>query len=215
MRGRLAFLALVCAAGAYGGYTYDSSGSTNWSSNGTSGFTGTGGSSLWLGTVSGNPNDYEVNTSFSSSGSGGTVAQILRASASSTELVATGGTGSYTSVEINTVNWPWATLSVNQSVNGSVTQIGSTGVRLTGSDSLRTVVCGTALWVFLNGTMVIDVTVAQTSGYAGVAGVGLDNGPYFQSHLVGHHDTAPPNAVSSNIPQQQYPAQPVFFIDHI
>ena len=214
MRGRLVGLALICAAGLQGQYAYDGQLAGTW--NGTAytasvsgawppvsytSFTGSGGGSVIdTATVSGsNPNDYEVKSTLYVTGPG-TLVHFLRANSTSVQP----GSGSYISAEIavplGAASYTAATLNVNQCVNGTVTQLGSTSITVFSGMTFRTVIFGTNLWIYDGtNTLIMTQTVPLTTGSPGIGGyeqvTGWAFGGGFLSTLIGHHDTIAPNQI--------------------
>ncbi len=205
---RLAVLLLAaaaCACAQSSNFVWDYSGAggnSNWKGNGDTTFaSSSGGSYIWTAAVSGaNSNDYEVNTTLAINltyyGLGGTYMHFLRANSTSV----TPHNGSYISVEL-AVPSTWTSgsavpLVVNQCVNGTVTQLGGTSVPLHNGDTLRSVVWGTTLWVFVNNIQYGTYTIPQTTGQPGYGGYGIvANSGGFSTVKLGHHDTVAPNAV--------------------
>lgn len=202
-----ALLAAVPAAFAQAGFVWDYFGygisisSSGFTVNGDGTFaSSSGGAAIWQNTVTGaNPNDYEMNTTLTPNSPGGTYMHFLRAS-----LNALPGSGSYISVEIS-VPSGWksggpATLAVRQCSNGTVTQLDGASISLHTGDTLRSVVWGTNLWVFLNNIQQGAYTIPLTTGQPGYGGYNIpsDSGfaiPYQGSIKIGHHDTVAPQTV--------------------
>ena len=229
MKTRLAVLVLMSAASAFGAYTYDYSnpwfyylGTSTFASNGA----GLGGalssygtyfywsssgpgSEILIPSVSGNANDYEVNTQLLVQAGGGTVIHFLRAS--SNALAASGScTGSYVSVELTvsptyTGGVAAATLAINQCSAGTQSSLGGVSLGVSNNAILRSVVYGTTLLVYLNNDLIVSMTVPATTGQPGVGGYGTGGGVGFPYNPatgdsmieIGHHDTVAPNTVSA------------------
>ena len=205
MKTRLLLAGLASALCSFGAYTYDFSAlptddPTNWTINGSPQWGGGfvyfdspdgPGSMIYSPTVTGtNSNDYEV-ASVEGSGWSGTNVHYLRATSNALATSSTSGTGSYISVEF----LPSGSLTVNQCVSGSLTQLGHTTVSLPAGATVRTVIWSTTLWVFVNNVQVFIQTVPATTGQPGFGGYGYSTG---YTHIaVGRHDTiapATPNA---------------------
>jgi hypothetical protein len=206
MKGRLLSLGLAAALAA-NAYTWDFTSSTPWDGSGsfasngskqvTSGgvtFSG-GGSMIWTPAVSGtNPNDYDVQSSLSVA-HGNTFIHFLRASSTSVQS----GSGSYVSAELVTSGPGLATLNIKQCVSGTVSLLAGAQATVTSSTTFRTVIFGTNLWVYINGTLAMQQTLpSATTGQPGIGGVvGATAPDAFQSVQIGPHWTSPPPAISS------------------
>lgn len=71
------------------------------------------------------------------------------------------------------------------------------------NDTVRSVVFGTNLWIFVNNSEIGTYTVPLTAGQPGFGGLGIPansrfidaiNSPIARTVRVGHHDTVPPLA---------------------
>ncbi len=220
MSGRFLLLALASVATGFGQYVYDSTDGwsgyapigSRWAQNGSPtltyngppsyspyvnlAFPGTGGSLIDVVPLSGsNPNDYEVQSTLGLKAGGGTYIQFLRAGSNAVQA----GTGSYVSAEIVMppafTGTGTATLNVNQSVNGVLTQLASTSITATDGMTFRTVIFGSNLWIFVNNVRVVTQTVSASSGNPGIGGYGQPSGSGFLTTSLGHHDTAAPGQV--------------------
>jgi RHS repeat-associated protein len=184
-------------------YAYPPGGTGSFAYNGDATFSAsTGGSEIWTATVSGaNPNDYEVYTTLSLKSAGGTYMHFLRAG-----TTVTPGVGSYISVEI-TVPSGWhsggsAPIAVNQCSSGTITNIASTSISLHDGDTVRSVVWGTTLWVFVDNIQYGAWTIPATTGQPGFGGYnvpfngGISPTSGYSAFRIGHHDTVAPSTVS-------------------
>ncbi|HZL56589.1 MAG TPA: hypothetical protein VFC21_05900, partial [Bryobacteraceae bacterium] len=138
---------------------------------------------------------------------GGTFVQILRAT-STNVYACQPAYSNYLAVQIDTTTYPGPyTLSV---LNGS-TQLAATQVALNPAGStLRSVIYGSTLLIYINGYLIGNYTVpASTGSYAGFAWCYMttdDNGNFNNAGgwAVGHHDTIAPNPIGGNIPHTAY-----------
>ncbi len=127
---------------------------------------------IYTPTLPGNPNDYEVSSQIWMQQPAGTYMHLLRASSPSVMP----GNGSYVSVEFATPTSPWGTTSVmaqmniNQRSGNQLVQLGSRPVPLKSGSTIRTVIFGNRLWVWVDGIFVWDGTVTLTTGYPGIGG---------------------------------------------
>lgn len=129
-------------------------------------------------------------------GVGGTWIHFLRASGSTGPY----GLSSYISVEFvlpSNYLTVGATLNINQCVNGSIAQLGSTTVAMADGATVRTVIWGLNLWVYPNNVLVMtQILPSATAGNPGVGGSTSPGG--FTAMQVGARWTTPPAAISSN-----------------
>ncbi|HWB99348.1 MAG TPA: hypothetical protein VG672_21715, partial [Bryobacteraceae bacterium] len=207
---RASFILAFTPCALWATYSYDFTGlpsSSGWTANGTvdhdysSGidFYEDSGSFIYqpavstetVGGITGSANDYEVSMTLSTPSS--TVIEFLRAS--SNAMRSNGyAAGSFISVEYTS-----GTIAIKQSVSGTLTQLGSVTVGYSGStQTLRSVIWGTTLWVFLNNQLVLtNTSLPATSGQPGIGGF-LSNDDYWATNIttvsIGHHDIAPPIA---------------------
>jgi hypothetical protein len=234
MKTQFLALALLSATCAFGAYTYEfplfpaydnpsTFSSTSWTSNGTvpswpyptyTGSFSSAGSLIWVPTVSGtNSNDYGVNTTFTLASGGGTFINYLRANSSALASSAS-CTGSYVSVEIAvpstyTSGPAAAQLNVNQCSGGSLTSLGSQSRSVLSGSTLRTVVWGTTLWVFLDNQQIWTGSVSASTGQPGFGGYGMTSSAGgFTQVLIGHHDvTAPSSLIATGLRSSILPTQ--------
>lgn len=176
---RLLFLALCGGASLFA--TNCDARATDWQSNGGAQL-GTqwpdpflvvnpAGSVICTNSVAGaNPNDYEVSGILGPTYGGTSYIHFLRASSASVQS----GIGSYISVELTLPYYSdpnaigLTQMTVNQAINGVVTNLSSSSVSLRGYNSIiRTIIWGTNLRVFIDGRDVLDMTVPFTSGKPG------------------------------------------------
>jgi len=208
---RCALLGIATAFSVLAQYTYDGAtwspgGSTSsWQANGGASFGsssitfGTGGSIISKTSVSGNSNDYEVESQFVPA-SGANYVHFLRANSTSVQA----GTGSYISVELDVATFSGnpggvqALLVLNQCINGSVTYLGSLlPTFVTGTtNTFRTVAFSNNLWVYVNGQIVWWTTIPQTTGIPGIGAYGSTPGAFTQV-AIGHHDTIAPFGINA------------------
>ena len=192
-------------------YTYDytsspvSSDASRWQNNGGTfsgtlvNFSGSGGSLISLEAISGtNSNDSETDTTLALKGGGGTYIQFFRANSTSVQA----GSGSYVSVEIATPSGftspGAATLKVNQCASGTVTQIGSASITATDGMTVKSVIWGTNLYVFLNNVLQGMYTVPTMSGVPGIGGYGMPSGSGITSVMLGAHYVGTPPSITQN-----------------
>ena len=224
--GVLAAVAAASSPGAASGaYTYDVQLATAGTLNGTalawqgfwdasapdgyyaSNFAGSGGSIVYGGTVPGaNGNNYEVASKLALKTAGAVYIHFLRADAVSVQA----GTGSYISVEVQTSSTfhspGLATLVVNQSFGGLVTQLAAASITATDGMTLRSVVFGTNLWVFVNNVAVLQQAIPLTTGRPGIGGYGQTAGGFQGGATVGHWDSvAPGQVVPRTVSTSLYP----------
>jgi hypothetical protein len=207
----ISLLLPLCATTAFGQYVYDYvkspvvSDTSRWSSNGSPAFTssgvtfaGAGGSLISIPAISGsNSNDYEVTSTVALKAGGGTYIHFFRTSSGTVQS----GSGSYLSAELviptGFTSPGFATLNINQSVSGQITQVGSTTVTATDGMTLRTVIWAGNLWIYVNTVPVWFGTVPATTGNPGIGGHGIPSGSGFTSIELGHHDTVAPGTVDA------------------
>jgi len=211
MKGRLLSLGLAAALCA-NAYTWDfisgplSTGSGSFQSNGyVQNVNGggvsfqSGGSMIWTPAVSGtNPNDYDIESTFQTSGNvNDRFIHFLRAASTSVQF----DVGSYISAELDiTAGQSGATLNIEQGVPGNVYLLASAQVTvgIAASTTFRTVVFGNNLWVYVNGTLSMQQTLPSGStGQPGIGGFTGSGSDAFMSVQIGPHWTSPPPAVSS------------------
>ena len=160
-----------------------------------------------------NPNDYDFKTQVYLEAGGGTLFNFVRASSN-----AMPGSGSYVSVELviptNYVpTYPTSyystfalpvpmQLNINQRVNGTITQLGSTTVSAANEYYLRTVGVGANLWVYIenaaqNSTVLVwQGSVGIATGQPGVGGYGLPVNDLFIQADIEPRDTVAPTPVN-------------------
>lgn len=161
---------------------------TNWHangavtySNGIASSTSGGGSLISTRAVPDGTAEYEVNTTatFIGSGSAGTFIHYLRASQD-----AIIGTGTYISVELSNPGFAnggcSATLTVNQRLNGVITNLSLAAVPCATTMIMRSVAYSNIVWVMINGS----VYGAYTTVTGGLPGVGV-------------HDTVSGNSITA------------------
>ena len=217
MKGRLVVGLAASVFSLYGAYTYDYSenpvitDSTRWSSNGSPSFSslgvtfsGSGGSLISSIPISvesgGSQNDYEVNTTLALNSGGGTYIHFFRTNSGAVQS----GSGTYLSAELvvpSGFSSPGAaTLNIKgkQSVNGSVIQFGSTSVTASNGMTMRTVIWGQKLWIFINNVQVWTGSNFPTlTGNPGIGGYNMPSGSGFSSVNLGHHDTVAPSQIAA------------------
>ncbi len=116
---------------------------------------------LWPNTVSGaNPNDYEVDTTLPLAAPGGSYFHFLRV-----------GTSNSLTLELD-VPSTWQTggavpVTITQCTSAGCTEVGATSVSLHSGDTLRSIVWGTTLWIFVNNLQEGTYTVPLTTGQPG------------------------------------------------
>ena len=87
-----------------------------------------------------------------------------------------------------------AQLNVNQCTSGSLSSLHSASVAAVNGMTVRSVIWGTNLWVFLDNQLAAQVTVPSTTGQPDIGGYGMTSPSGFIDLKIGHHDTAaPPN----------------------
>ena len=210
---RLLFLGLASAAAAFGQYAYDYTGPVTSSSVTQNGAVdswspvaqfNTGGSLIWTPTVTGvNPDNYEVNTTVALAPGGGTYVHYLRAT--SNALLYPGGcTGSFYAVALTvpgTYTYGGAAGAMNfyGCTAGSLWWFGSASPAVLNGSTLRTVVFGTWLWVFIDDQFAAgEVLPGAFTGQPGIGGYGMTSSSSGFSRLsIGHHDVVAPFPVSA------------------
>jgi hypothetical protein len=209
---RVPALALFVTAFCHGQYTYEFS--CAWADFGQQacGSEPLGAWDFWpalmsYSPVTGNPNDYEIKTQLAIKSSGGLFVHLLRASFPATLNGL--GNGTYVAPELSVpANFQTtgpATLYIMQCINGSVTQLASTAVTATDGMTMRSVIWGNSLWVYLDNVLVLQQTVSVTSGVPGVAGSNVSGGSQMSTLQIGHHDTTPPTISAQGIATSVFP----------
>jgi len=161
-------------------------------------FSSTGGSYISFVPISGeSPNNNEVDATLALKSGGGTYIQFLRADSNSVQA----GSGSYVSVEITIPSGYQspgaATLTINQCSKGTVSQIGSQSITATDGMTVKSVIWGANLYVFLNNVFAGSFTVPTIAGNPGFGGYGMSYGSGFSAIKLGPHYVTPPPAVTS------------------
>jgi hypothetical protein len=154
-----------------------------------------GGSYIWNQTPSSWNNEYEVRTTITLNGNGGTYQEYLLAQPNALSGVA----GNTVLVELQnpafTGNTCTATLAMYELINGGLTQLLGTSVSCTQTTVMRTVAIGSLVAVLVNG----QYYSATTSLTGGAGGYGEHDAPannYISSVSIGPFNLAAPNPIS-------------------
>ncbi|MGA2882186.1 MAG: hypothetical protein ABSG13_24810 [Bryobacteraceae bacterium] len=189
---RLAVLAAVCSA-AFATYTYyytdslTSINTTNWTQNGTltagsGGLTSSatnGGSLISKVAVPDGSSNYEVKTTLTLNGNGGTYVTYLRASANAMSGPAPAGTTYAFEVQNPTFSGSAcsATLAGYKIVNGSVTALASEGIPCSNGMTIRIVYTAVDNYIAIYLYNMLYYEVQDASITSGQPGVGVRNAP--------------------------------------
>ena len=141
-----------------------------------------------------------MNTTLALNSGGGTYIHFFRTNSGAVQS----GSGTYISAELvipSGFSSPGAaTLNIKgkQSVNGSVFQFGSTSVTASNGMTMRTVIWGQKLWIFINNVQVWTGSNFPTlTGNPGIGGYNMPSGSGFSSVNLGHHDTVAPSQIAA------------------
>jgi hypothetical protein len=210
----------ACLLGAYAYYFTDnltSINTANWYQNGsvtatTGGLTAptaNGGALVSKVAVPGGGSDYEVKSTLTLPVSGGTYAQLVRATTDAKPGPV--ATGTYYSIEVQNPTWsgPYcsATLAVYKRVSNTVTLLTSTAINCYNGLTVRTIIRGTTMTIIYTspyaGTILswpaaISVTDSSiAAGAAGVAAYNTPSGNAIAQTQLGAIDTIAPSAVNA------------------
>ncbi len=196
---RILLLVLAGSVVAWGqaGYVWEPANVASWANNGSATFSGaTGGAAIWTPAVSGaSPKAYEVQSVLNVKSAGGTYIHFIHA-----DVGARPGQGNYLSVEYTLPTY-WqpesaVALSVNQCINGTVTQLYSTWVRLRDGITIRSIASSSTLWVYAGGVPVVQIFIPYMTGQPGYGGYNVPSGSGFAGTKVGHFDVVQPDSVT-------------------
>jgi hypothetical protein len=73
--------------------------------------------------------------------------------------------------------------------------LGARSISVLSNSTLRVVVYGTTLSVYLNNQELAGATVSLSTGPPGIGGYGMTSPSNFNNAMVGHHDTVNPGAL--------------------
>ena len=208
---KAAFFLLATALPAFGAYSYYytdalTSGSGNWTQNGTTtftsgGFTSTGSSGLVSTVSSPTGSSYEVKMTLSLTQSGGMYSALLHAS-SNASLGTSSATGTFYSIQIANVTFTngvcSATVAEYKIVSGTATGLNAAYIPCHNGMVVRAVMLnGGTIVVYIDNVDYLATTdTSITSGAAGISVASAPSGNTISQVQLGRLDTVAPGGIS-------------------